>query len=70
MRGDGTSLRSALGKLTSELWPRAKGREVLAKRVTAQDPQRPALDQHFEFNYVIEPRGGVPPARPKSASST
>jgi hypothetical protein len=46
------------GKFTTRVRPSAKGREALAKMVTAQDPHGPAYVRHFVFNHVIEQSGG------------
>ncbi len=45
------------GKFTTKVPPMAKGREALAKMVSADDPHGPAYVRHFVFNHVIEPSG-------------
>ncbi len=45
------------GKFTTKVPPHAKGRDALAKMVTAEDPHGPAYVRHFVFNHVIEPNG-------------
>jgi hypothetical protein len=45
------------GKFTTRVKPQAKGRDALAKMVTAEDPHGPAYVRHFVFNHVIEPSG-------------
>jgi len=48
------------GKFTTQVRPLAKGRDALARMVTAEDPHGPAYVRHFVFNHVIEPtRGGA-----------
>jgi SnoaL-like protein len=42
------------GKFTTEVRPRAKGRDALAK-MAAEEPHGPAYVRHFVFNHVIEP---------------
>lgn len=42
------------GKLTSDVPPRAAGREALARMVTADEPHGPAYVRHFVFNHVID----------------
>jgi hypothetical protein len=45
------------GKFTTKVKPSARGREALAKMVTAEDPHGPAYVRHFLFNHVIEASG-------------
>ncbi len=45
------------GKFTTQVRPQAKGREALARMVTAEEPHGPAYVRHFVFNHVIEPSG-------------
>jgi hypothetical protein len=43
-------------KFTTNVKPRAKGHDALAKMVT-EEPHGPAYVRHFVFNHVIEPNG-------------
>lgn len=45
-------------KFTTKVRPLAKGREALARMVTAEDPHGPAYVRHFVFNHVIDASGG------------
>ncbi len=43
------------GTLTTQVQPRAQGREALARMATAEEPHGPNYVRHFVFNHVIEP---------------
>lgn len=44
-------------KFTTKVRPQARGRDAIAKTVTANEPHGPAYVRHFVFNHVIEPNG-------------
>jgi SnoaL-like domain len=46
------------GQLTTQVRPRAKGREALAKMANAEEPHGPNYARQFIFNHVIEPTAG------------
>jgi hypothetical protein len=45
------------GKLTTDVRPRATGREALARMATAEEPHGPNYVRHFVFNHVIDRKG-------------